>query len=212
MVLKIIGVILAVVILIIILVLLLRIKLVLGLYDNGKFRFTIRILCFNFGGKAKKEKPESDFVKKIKAKFGLDILHKEELKNSIENGSFTDKASRLAALVMLFLGQVKYLFSKIRVDRLYTMIICGGDGAEAAIDYGIVCSAIYPLAGYLDASLNMKNNAQNIQVYCDFENESKIEFELILSIRIMYLLKAFMGAISDASVMAKKMEETQNGN
>ena len=212
MVLKIIGVILAVVILIIILVLLLRIKLVLGLYDNGKFEFTIRILCFNFGGKAKKEKPESDFVKKIKAKFGLDILHKEELKNSIENGSFTDKASRLAALVMLFLGQVKYLFSKIRVDRLYTMIICGGDGAEAAIDYGIVCSAIYPLAGYLDASLNMKNNAQNIQVYCDFENESKIEFELILSIRIMYLLKAFMGAISDASVMAKKMEETQNGN
>ncbi len=212
MVLKIIGVILAVVILIIILVLLLRIKLVLGLYDNGKFGFTIRILCFNFGGKAKKEKPESDFVKKIKAKFGLDILHKEELKNSIENGSFTDKASRLAALVMLFLGQVKYLFSKIRVDRLYTMIICGGDGAEAAIDYGIVCSAIYPLAGYLDASLNMKNNAQNIQVYCDFENESKIEFELILSIRIMYLLKAFMGAISDASVMAKKMEETQNGN
>ena len=212
MVLKIIGVILAVVILIIILVLLLRIKLVLGLYDNGKFGFTIRILCFNFGGKAKKEKPESDFVKKIKAKFGLDILHKEELKNSIENGSFTDKASRVAALVMLFLGQVKYLFSKIRVDRLYTMIICGGDGAEAAIDYGIVCSAIYPLAGYLDASLNMKNNAQNIQVYCDFENESKIEFELILSIRIMYLLKAFMGAISDASVMANKMEETQNGN
>ena len=213
MVIKIIGIILAILILIIVLFLLLRIKLIIGFYENGKFEFKTRFLCFTFGGKKpKKEESESNFTKNFKQKSGLDILKKEELKNSIEQGTFTDKVSRLAALVMLFLGQVKYLYSKIRVDRIYTMIICGGDGAEAAINYGIVCSAVYPLVGYLDASLNMKKDAQSIEIFCNFENDNKIEFELILSIRTVFLLKAFFNALKNGTRMAKLTEESQNGN
>lgn len=213
MVIKIIALILAVIIGLFVLGLMLRLKLIIGYSQENKFAFKIKLLCFTFGNKKKtKKKKESKFGNNIKNKLGIDILEKENFQKSLEEGSFTDKISRLIGILMLFLGQVKYLFSKMRVEKLDATIVCGGDGAEAAINYGLVCSAVYPFVGYLDANIKGKNNWQSINVCCDFENENHVDFNLIISVRIIYLLIVLGNMLSDAKQITEKMEETNNGN
>lgn len=216
-VLKIIGVALAVIAVLIIIALSVRLKLVIAYNGKKQLGFKVKYLFLSFGGKKKKPesikaegtaKPEkkkkpSKFVKRIKKKFGLDVLETE-----LKQGGFADKVSQITALVMLFAGQIKWIFSKLRVDLLKVLILCGGnDAADTAIDYGIVCSAVYPMAGYLSANINMKDNAENIQIGCNFDGETSLEFELIISIRTIHLLTALINALGD---IAEKTEEINN--
>lgn len=212
LVLKIAGITLAVILAVIVIFLLLRLKLCLSYVPDGGIKFRVKILCFSFGGrkkKPKKKKKEGRFAKSLKKKFGLDALSNQE--GDAAGTDISDRVSKIAALVMLFAGQIKWLFSKLRLDRLYAFIICGGseDAADAAVQYGAVCAAVYPMAGYLTANVNEKKNAADIRIGCDFEGESRIQFELIISIRIYNLLTAVMRTMAELSDIAENTEDKQ---
>lgn len=207
-VLEIIGIALAVILGLIILTMLLRLKFVIEFSEEKKLRFRMKILCFSFGGKNKKKnKKPSRLAQRLKKKFGLDVFDSEEFKRDVEQGILSDKVSRIVTLVMLFAGQIKWLFSKLRLDKLALLIICGGgDAADAAMEYGLICASVYPMAGYLTANINAKKDAEDIRIGCDFDGEARLEFKLIISIRIYNLLIAVLRALSDLATAAEKTE------
>ena len=183
-------------------------KLVIEFSEENKLIFRIKILCFSFGGKKKrKNKKPSKLTQKLKKRFGLDVFDSEEFKKDIEQGILSDKVNRIVALVMLFAGQIKWLFSKLRLDKLALFIICGGDdAADAAMEYGLICASVYPMAGYITANINAKKDAEDIRIGCDFDGEAKLEFKLIISIRIYNLLIAALRALGDMAIAAEKTE------
>ncbi len=203
------GAILAFIILALIFISLLRLKLILTYGEDGKINFKVKVLCFTFGGKSKKPKKKkkpSKLAQRLKKRFGLDIFDDQDGAKA----PISEKVNYIVALIMIFAGQIKFIFSKLRLDRLYALIICGdGDAADAAMNYGLACAAVYPMVGYLTANVNTKKGAEEVRIGCDFDGLSRLEFQLIISIKIYNLIFAAAGAMNDMTALA---ERTDNNN
>lgn len=216
-VLKIIGIILAVIIALIALFMISRIKLLISYTQEKGFRIGFGFWFFRFWKKKeeepkaeKKEKKPSKFAQSLKKRLGLDAFDTEELKEGFSEGSLSEKITQIAAIVMLFFERIKWLFSKIRADKFRILAVCGGDSADAAIEYGVACATVYPLSAYISDNLNFKKNAQDIQLKCNFDGDAYFEFDLTLSVRIYYILKTAIGCLKDLAVIAEKAEVLDN--
>lgn len=220
----IIGIILAVLSALILLILLLKVKLFFEFSTESGFKFKVGVLFFTFGGKdkpkkekeedkeeEKKEKKPSKLLERIKKLFGIDVLSdKDALKENVEEGGVSEAVNRIVTVISLIAGQIFWLLKKFKIKKLKFFIICGGsDAADTAMEYGLVCAAVYPLVGYLDTNLKTAKNAQDIQIYCDFDGDSKFEFEFNVSIRIIHVVRAiFRNAMANAERL--KNEEANN--
>ena len=162
-VLKIIGIILAVLIALIALILVSRAKLLISYTQEKGFRIGFGIWFLRFWRKdekkpkkkksEKKEKKPSKFAASFKKRLGLDAFDTDEIKKDFSEGSISEKITELAAVVMLFFGRIKWLFSKIRADKLKILAVCGGDSADAAIEYGVACGRSIPIWWWWASSL-----------------------------------------------------------
>ena len=217
-VLKIIGIILAVIIGLIALLLISRIKLLISYTQEKGFRIGFGFWFFRFWKSneeeepkaEKKEKKPSKFAQSLKKRLGLDAFDTEELKEGFSEGSLSEKITQIAAIVILFFERIKWLFSKIRADKFRILAVCGGDSADAAIEYGVACATVYPLSAYISDNLSFKKNAQDIQLKCNFDGDAYFEFDLTLSVRIYYILKTAIGCLKDLAVIAEKAEVLDN--
>ena len=225
-VLKIIGILLATIILLFLLVLMLRIRLMLSFNTSEGIIFRLKILFFTFGGKKKpkkeksipkkdeapkKEKKPNRFLEKIKKKLGLDIIDPKTLKEDTETKGISDTAGKLIGLAMLLLGQLAWILSKMRLEKLRIIAVCGGgDAADAAMEYGLLCSTVYPFLGYIDSNFDLKEECQEIQLGCDFEGDAQFEFDLFISIRIIHLFRAVLRSLAGMAENAKEIQEETN--
>ena len=81
----------------------------------------------------------------------------------------------------LFLKFVK--FQRVKVD----ITVASEDAAKTAIDYGIVCSAVYPVLSFLDGIANV--DYKKIDVRTDFESKkSSFNFSLTIKTRVIFIL------------------------
>ncbi len=216
--LKIIGIIFAVLIVLIALILMLRIRLLLSFDLKNAFSFKIKLLFLTFEmgkqkpGKPKKEKEkkkQNAFLKKLSKKLGLDFVAQEGTEGA-ESKSISDSLTKIITLITLFIGQVEWILRRFRLEKLRVFIVCGGgDAADAAMEYGMVCAAVYPLIGYLNANLDAVKNAEDVQVGCDFDGEPQLEFDFFVSIRVIHLSRAVFRALADLSEAAELNEEAQ---
>lgn len=203
--LKIIGIALAVIVLLIALILALRIKVMIGYSPENKFRFRIKILCFTFGGKKKnkQDKKPSRFSQWIKKKLGTEPPEDDE-ETDKQKKSISDKVTKIVTFITVFIDEFKWLFTKMRLDKLRILAVCsGGDASDAAMDYGLVCATVYPLVAYVTGNINTKNNAEEVQIGCDFDGNGYFEFDIHISIRTIHLLRAAMRALSDLADVAE---------
>ncbi len=194
--LKIIGSILAVTVVFIFWIFTRRIKLDIGFDTENGFECVVRFLFFKFDltkPKAKKEnKKPNKLVLKLKKALGLDFLEKsEELKQDGETKTVSDTVNKVVTAISLFAGQVAWLFKRFKLRKLKVTAVCAGDdAADAAIEYGLVCAAIYPMSAYLDTNIKTKKNVQEINIGCDFNGNAYFELGLKLSVRIIHVLRA----------------------
>ena len=229
-VLQIIGIALAVIAFLIGIVLCLRIKLMLVYGKEKGFSFRIGILCFKFGGKKKKsaaknqqptkkasqpkpKKKPNKFIQKLKKRFGLDFLDNEDIKQNVEDKGVYSLVNKIVTIITLLLGQIKWLLSKFRLDKFRVFALCSGDdAADAAMDYGLVCSTVYPLVGYIMANVNAKENAEEILIGCDFDGNNDFEFELFVSVRTIYIVRALLRSMSNMAAVAEQNMQTEENN
>ncbi len=196
--LKTLGIILAAFVAVIALVLIARVHVVLRYDLNSDVKLYIRALGLKLGNKKtpkvtkKREEKPGKLMQRIKKLFGVDALEAEGLKSSTEATGISATLERLISVLAMLAGQLGWLVKRLRVHRFRLHAVCGGDAADAAIEYGVICATVYPIAGAVDASVKTKKNALDIRVGCNFDGEPDLVFETDISIRVIHLIRALM--------------------
>lgn len=84
--------------------------------------------------------------------------------------------------------QLKHFLKFINFKKIKLELKVGGDNAaKTAIDYGITCSAVYPVLSLLETVADVKYKKINISA--DFENKkSTFDFSLEIKTLLLFIL------------------------
>lgn len=180
---KIIGIVLAAVLFLLVLLLFVPIRLCLSAGLDRPFSARVRVLFFSFGtgqAKPKKEKQTPSEKKEKSEKSG-----RKDIVATVE---------QTAELIRGTLDPILWLLGKIRIRRLYVRAVCAGsDAAQTAMEYGLVCAALYPLIGFLEANMRVDGKVRRLEIGCDFDAaEPEFETELVLSLTIGHAVGALL--------------------
>lgn len=214
MVFKIIGIVFAALLLFIALLLVLNVKFLFDFSTEGALNFKIKLLCFtvydiNKPKKKKKSKKPSRIGAYFKKLFGIGKKETDTADGEKTKEAISDKVTKFITLFMLLADSLIWLVKKIKLKRFGLDVICGGgDAADAAIEYGVVCSAVYPFIGYLETNFKGAERALDVNIGCDFENEAYFGIDIKAKIRIIHILRAFLkGAIDIANEQTEATNE-----
>ena len=212
--LKIIGTVLGFLAALIFIVLILPVSASITSSDTKKTEFKIKILFFTVFSSLKSEKKKksdssekeqkssekeqnSDKYKRIKHVLGIDRFDSfEKLYNNVKNGGIDGTFSKTLGIIKFVLKQLKDVLNHIKLKKLNITYISGGDSASsAAFGYGIACSAVFPVSGYIQAVTNGKDNVL-LDVKCDFDaDKPRFNIEAKASIKAYFLLKTAINLI-----------------
>jgi hypothetical protein len=157
----------------------------------------LTVFDLNKPKKEKKKKKPGKVGAFFKRLFGFDKA-KTEIEDGENKKAISDKVTGFITLFMLLADSALWLVKRIKLKRFGLDIICGGgDAADAAIEYGIVCSAVYPFIGYLETNFKGADKALDVNIGCDFENEAYFGTEMIAKLRIIHIVRAFLKGVSD---------------
>lgn len=185
-VLKILGFAVVFLLVMLLLVLLLPIKLVFFTDEQGKIKLHYRILGFVLGKKPKQNKGRAEKIKRIL--LGNRVSDTDAIKNTAKADGVRTTIKAVLSLVENLLERVSWLVKKLRIHRLYAHIrVAHEDAAVAAIEYGSISTAVYSLAGVIDAKMKVDKEAMDVKVFCDFEQRKpSMTLDVCLSLRILW--------------------------
>ncbi len=190
-VLGIIGTVIGGIVLFILLILLLPLNVTVKTDGEFAFKLKLRVLFFSYSPK----KPVTDKqIEKSKAVKDFLTSKKDDKEIKSKKTSITEKASAVFKNIKLITDRLKWLVKHINVKRLRIKAVCAsGDAAETAMEYGTACAVIYPMVGYIQSNLKVRQKGIYLDVRCDF-NEQKPEFEVetTLSVQIFQLVRALI--------------------
>lgn len=194
--LAIIGIVLGAILLIILLILALPVYVMI---KNGKtgdeIRITYRLLWMVFG---EEPNPDSLVVKTAVKLLNLErIVSTEAFRKEMEYSGLNETVAETVSILLALLDRVVWILPRCRVTRLKILSVSGGnDAAKTAIDYGIACSVIYPVAGWIQDEMKMSAKAADINVLCNFNGQSSIfEIDTRIKVRIWQVLRALIHVI-----------------
>ncbi|MBR3593975.1 MAG: DUF2953 domain-containing protein [Clostridia bacterium] len=156
---------------------------------NEKFTAKVGWLGLKLNlAKEKKEKPKKEKSPKKKADGKPKRKEESALKKRFRENSFSENVRFVIGLLREIFPQFKYLLRHTRVRQLkLDLKIVGADAAKTAIEYGGVCSVLYPFLAWADSFLDL--SMKKVDVSADFAGEkSKALFHVKLKIRVIILL------------------------
>ncbi len=229
-VLKIMGWFLLGVLLLLLLVLHLRLDLLIR-RDEEKMRVSLRVIGLSFGGKQgksknkklkqKKEKKElKNTSKKGKISTFLSIMgfyelsSKDALQKSRDKNGLVGVVQETALSVKMIFFKLGYILKNIHIRKLHITCISGGaDAAKTAMEYGQICSILYPLLGYMTSVSPKKIRDVKTNIGCDFEKEKSVFlFDTVVSTRLIYSLWALLSlAVKNLLRAGKKSRQLKRG-
>ncbi len=142
--------------------------IVIGVRFEEDLLVTVRFWCFRFRVYPKKESSKNKAKKQNKKK------QNKKKQNTPQDGNKKAKPAGAVGKVQqvfqvlhsLFHGSLR-LLKGARLRKLnLTIGATGEDAAQAAINYGTVCSIAYPFLGLVDSHMKLVNPKVNI--YCDY--------------------------------------------
>jgi hypothetical protein len=201
-VLAIIGILLAVIIAIIVVLLLSSIRVFFSFNTENKPELKAKFLfftVFDINKPKKKSKKPSRIGSAIKRMLGFEqIIESQTDEGEKQKESISSKVTGFVTVFMLLTDSNLWLAKKIKAKQLKLDIICGGsDAADAAIEYGVVCSAVYPFIGYLETNFKGAEKALDVNIGCDFENEAYFGTDIKIKLRIIHIVRALMRSASE---------------
>ena len=131
-------------------------------------------------GTVKKEDKEPNVFEKLKQKFG-----------------FTEAIKILFSFAKLVFTHNKKYLRHIKINKvILNLSVAGSDAAQTAIEYGMVCSAVYPVLSLVSSVTDIKY--KQINVSADFNSDnSKFDFKLNLELSLLFLLIIAFKAFED---------------
>lgn len=194
-------------------------------YDaDGGLRYRVKYLFLTLADSEAPEKPEQPTKKAVEAEKKrsgsgaaaklLSFLGLEDV-SSAANAKKALNEKGLAEMIRGVFGAVKSLFSRIsrlvchgEFRRFDLRIVVGDtDCADAAMNYGELCAAVYPLLAFLESKLKFRR--RNVDLRCDFSVEStEAVFDGQLNYRPIYLLGFLLGLVGQYLKQDKKKGRT----
>lgn len=136
---------------------------------------------------AKKESPKENFFKKTCEEKGL-------------IGAFKYFASLCGIVIKKALWVVKRLkFRHFKLD----LTVCSDNAAKTAIEYGGVCSAVYPVITFLVTNLNFKPEQVNISTDFDKTNP-ELQISFAVTARLWHFVVVLLTALSEYLKLQRK--------
>ena len=206
-VLKILGIVLAVILVIIGILMALPVSVQIFTDPQGKVKVYYKVLCFIFG---KKPDPNHILVRIAIKILGLEQYSDwDKIRIAAKVNNWGSVLHRLLLLIRRILKRVVRLLGRCRVSCLHAHVIVGHeDAAMAAIEYGSISTAVYSIAGFVDANMKMNKEAMDVAVSCDFAKANPTAtLDIRLSVRIFWVVCALVRLIVEnykAGVYRKK--------
>lgn len=121
--------------------------------------------------KESKKKSDHGAVSFLLSFLGLeDVSTAAKAKQSISDNGLLETIGNVLAAVKNLFSRIFKLIGKGVFSRFDLQIVVGDDdAADAAMTYGTVCTAVYPLLTLLDSAMKFRN--RNVDIRCDFMQE-----------------------------------------
>lgn len=194
-VLLIIGIVLAAIAALIAVILLLPVRVIIKYGDDGEVKLLYRFLGKTFG---ESPDPNNIIVKSAKKITGISKIDSiGTVKGSIDDMGVSATAGQIVDILMSLLGRVVWILKYCVAERLHIKAVCAGDdAAEAAMEYGAVCAVVYPLVGYFETVMRVRESGFDVDVTCDFESADTVfELDTVLRVRVFYVIRALFHII-----------------
>lgn len=205
LVLKIIGIILALILALIFIILMLPVHIIIKKDENDEIKILYRVLFFTFG---EEPDPDNKLVKDLMGLAGVSKLTDvENIKESADSKGVSATVSDTVSVLVGLVKQLVWIFKYLKLSKLNINCICAGeDSAETAMDYGVACAVIYPLSGFLHSVMRVNRRKEKINVRCDFiNNKPTFNVEAVISVKILFVVIAFLRLVKDET--EKKLQE-----
>lgn len=141
-------------------------------------------------------KPDND-IKNKKADTESDKEALKQGKNAFkqlkEKQGFTGALKEIFYFFKCLIKRIKKVLPHIKFRNFrLDIIIAEADAARTAVEYGGVCTAVYPVLSYFSANANVK--LKNINISADFDaNSSSFSIATKVSCKVIFILLAFFG-------------------
>ena len=189
------GIVLAVILLLIAVILLLPVRVIIKYGDGDEVKLLYRFLGKTFG---ENPDPNNIIVKSAKKLTGISRFDSiGTVKGSIEDMGVSATAGHIADILMSLLGRVVWILKYCVAERFFIKAVCAGDdAADAAMEYGAVCAVVYPLVGYFQTVMRVREKGFNVDVTCDFESADTVfELDTVFRVRVFYVVVALFHII-----------------
>ncbi len=176
-----------------IMLLLLFLPVIVDIKFKEKFYIKIHFCGVKlFETEAEQKKEQSDDKKAIPEK-GQDKNENEVkgLWNFLkEKYGFKDAVKTVFGFIRDLLAHIKKLLRHIKIKKVKLNItVASSDAAKTAIEYGEICSAVYPVTAFLQSYA--KIDFKNINISTDFTSEeSHFDFSAAIRLQVFFLLIA----------------------
>lgn len=189
----------------------LRLRIFLHWTPDGTLDIYAKYLFLTFRAS---DEPNDELVQQIFALLGLrDVGSVANAKHAIDTKGVSTTLTELGSVVKLLLDRVWWLLRRGVFRRFDLRIVAGeADAADAAYGYGLICAAVYPLMGMLDAGLRFRR--RNVDIRCDFDSpHTTVEFFAQYNIRLWPVLRALLHVIRENTKrMLAKEKQGGKGN
>ena len=186
-VLKIIGIVLAVILLIIAIALCLPVDVFIAADDKNGLK-----LLYRFLGKMYGEEPDPNnvIIKGVKKAVGISHLGSvKAIKTTMESRGTAVTVKETADVLLAILNRVVWLLKYCKIIKCYIESINAGD--DAAIEYGTACAVIYPLVGYVESNFKVNKRKMKVNIVCDYlSDESSYSVDIVLRVKMFHIIRA----------------------
>ena len=158
--------------------------------DDFNFKVSfLKITLFKSGKEKTKKKKTPTQPKEKKQKNSTLNDAKSYFKKKRKKDGFVAVVKEVMTLTKEVLSHIKWLLRYISISKVKLDVTVGTpDAAQTAIDYGMVCSCIYPVTALLEGVAHI--GFKEINVTSDFEN-AKCDFEFVATVKMQIFYLAF---------------------
>lgn len=174
-------------------ILLLPVDIIIRSGEKGELEFRYKLLFKEYG---ENPDPNNPIVKAVKKTTGIDKLEVKEIKKKLKESSYLPTALETINILKGLLKELGHILKHFKARLFKIEVSCAAsDAADAAINYGQYCALVYPLTAGLGAFIKIPKRARKIKIgFAPEISEDKIEYEIIIRVKVMRVLVAFFRA------------------
>lgn len=206
----IIGIILGALALLITVICLLPVYVYIYYDEENSLQLRYRLLWKVFGEDPNPNSPILKLLKELSGVAKFDSV--KSIKETVSDSGVSYTLKQVGDVLISLLRQLVWLLPRCRVRKLELRAICAeGEPDEAAMEYGKLCAAVYPIVGIVDNIIPINRRKLLLDLRCDFEAE-KSDFALtaVIRARLGSALRALWRIVLDeAKAEAQRKDSSQ---